>query len=115
MPPWVRLPIAVLFFLPLGSLHAEVDGHALRKFQHEAEALNARQPDAHRYRAGFFYGYINGVLDALNHKSVCFSACRCELETLIDRHYRQHPEDLDQPAAPTLTKLFEQHYPCKKP
>ena len=74
-----------------------------------------RNSRIHRYRAGFFYGFVNGVVDALNNRSVCFSACRCELETLISKHYQQHPEDLDKPAGPTPTKLFEQHYPCKLP
>jgi len=55
------------------------------------------------------------VLEALNYRSVCFSDCRCELETLISQHYLQHPEDMDKPAGPVLTRLFEQHYPCKTP
>lgn len=115
MPPLIRILHASPLLFAMGTLHAEVDGHTLLTFQREAEALNAQQPDAHRYRAGFFYGYINGVLETLNNKSVCFSACRCELETLIDQHYRQHPEDLDQPAGPTLSRLLEHRYPCNKP
>ena len=106
---------ALCLLLTASTLHAETDGHTLLKYQGEAEALNAQQPHAHRYRAGFFYGFINGVVDSLNNRSVCFSACRCELETLISKHYQQHPEDLDKPAGPTPTKLFEQHYPCKLP
>lgn len=115
MPPLMPALYALPLLFTMGNLHAEVDGRTLLEFQREAEALNAQQPDAHRYRAGFFYGYINGVLDALNNKSVCFSACRCELETLIAQHYRQHPADLEQPAGPILAALFEQHYPCKRP
>ncbi len=125
--PLMHSLCALLLLCAAETLRAETDGHTLLKFQREAEtfnaqqfqrdaeALNAQQPDAHRYRAGFFYGYINGVLDSLNNRSVCFSECRCELETLINKHYRQHPKDLDKPAGPTLTKLFEQHYPCKRP
>ncbi len=120
--PLMHSLCALLLLCAAGTLHAETDGHILLKFQREAEALNApqqeldaQQPDVNRYRAGFFYGYINGLLDSLNNRSVCFSECRCVLETLISKHYRQHPEDLDKPAGPTITKLFEQHYPCKRP
>ena len=115
MPQWMPILIVAFCFFKAGALHAEVDGHTLLKYQLEAEAVNAEKADANRYRAGFYYGYINGVLDALNNKSVCFSECRCELETLIDKHYQQHPEDSDKPAGPILARLFEKHYPCKKP
>jgi len=111
----MRILITTFFLFATGALHAEVDGHTLLKYQQEAEAFNADKPDAHRYRAGFFYGYINGVLEALNNRSVCFTACRCELETLLSRHYQQHPEDLKLPAGPVLARLFEQHYPCQQP
>ncbi len=113
--PLMRSLCVLLLLCAAETLRAETDGHTLLKFQREAEALNVLQPDANRYRAGFFYGYIDGVLDSLNNRSVCFSECRCVLETLISKHYRQHPEDLDKPAGPTMTKLFEQHYPCKRP
>jgi len=113
MPLLPRILFAALLFFASGALHAEVDGHSLLKFQREAEAFNAEQTGANRYRAGFFYGYINGVLEALNNRSVCFSDCRCELETLISQHYQLYPEDLDKPAGPVLSRLFEQHYPCK--
>ena len=107
--------LALLCLTMSGPLHAEVDGHQLAKFQLEAEAVNADKADANRYRAGFYNGYINGVLDAVNGKTVCFSACRCELDALVSRHYREHPEDLAKPAGPLLTGLLERHYPCKKP
>lgn len=106
--------IAVPFLFVTGSLRAEVDGHQLLKFQLEAEAVNTEKANANRYRAGFYNGYINGVLEALNGRNVCFSTCRCELEALISQHYKQHPEDLDKPAGPTLSSLFEKNYPCKK-
>lgn len=99
MSPLLRTLITTLFFFATGTLRAEVDGHTLLKFQREAEAVNAEKAEANRYRVGFYYGYINGVLDALNSKSVCFSECRCEL---------------DKPAGPTLSRLFERNYPCKK-
>ena len=114
MSRWMRILIAALFFCATGTLRAEVDGHTLLKFQLEAEAVNAEKADANRYRGGFYYGYINGVLDALNNRSVCFLECRCELEALISKHFKLHPEDLDKPAGPTLSSLFEKHYPCKK-
>ena len=109
MPHLLRILIAAFFLVAAGTLHAEVDGHTLLKYQLEAEAVNAEKAEANRYRAGFYYGYINGVLDALNNKSVCFSECRCELETLIGKHYQQHPEDRDKPAGPILARLFEKH------
>lgn len=111
----LRILIPTILLLAANPLHAEVDGHTLLKFQLEAEAFNADQPEADRYRAGFYYGFINGVLDAVNNRSVCFSDCRCELEKLVSQHYQQYPEDRDKPAGPTLTRLFEKHYPCKKP
>lgn len=115
MSPLLRTLIAALFLFVTGTLRAEVDGHTLLKFQLEAEAVNAEKAEANRYRGGFYYGYINGVVDALNSKSVCFSECRCELDVLISKHYQQHPEDLDKPVGPTLSRLFERNYPCKKP
>lgn len=107
--------IAAFLFFATGSLRAEVDGHQLLKFQLEAEVVNADREDANRYRAGFYNGYISGVLEALNGRSVCFSACRCELEALVSQHYKQHPEDLDKPAGPVMSRLFEKNYPCKIP
>lgn len=107
-----RMLIAALFLFAAGTIHAEMDGHSLLKFQLEAEAYNADPASANRYRAGLFYGYIQGVLDALNKRSVCFTDCRCELEVVIGKHYQQHPEDLDKPAGPVLARLFERQYPC---
>lgn len=115
MSQLTRILIAALFFFATGTLRAEVDGHMLLKFQLEAEAVNAEKADANRYRAGIYFGYINGALDALNNRSVCFSACRCELDALISKHYVRHPEDLDKLAGPILASLFEKNYPCKKP
>jgi len=114
MHRWMRILIAAPLLVAATSVRAEVDGHTLLRFQSEAEAFNAEKDEANRYRAGFYYGFINGVLDALNNSSVCFSACRCDLESLISKHYQQHPEDLDKPAGPTLSSLFEKNYPCKK-
>jgi len=82
----MRILITTFFLFATGALHAEVDGHTLLKYQQEAD-----------------------------NRSVCFTACRCELETLLSRHYQQHPEDLKLPAGPVLARLFEQHYPCQQP
>ena len=49
----MRSLCALLLLCAAGTLRAETDGHTLLKFQREAEALNAQQPDAHRYRAGY--------------------------------------------------------------
>lgn len=115
MNPLRGMLFAALLLFATGAARAEMDGHTLLKFQLEAEAFNAELDAANRYRAGYYYGYLNGVLDALNKRSVCFSACRCELETLVSKHYQQHPEDRDEAAGPVLTRLFEKHYPCKQP
>jgi hypothetical protein len=111
----MRPLIAWLLLCAAGTAHAEVDGHQLLKFQAEAEAVNAEKADANRYRAGFYNGFVNGVLDAVNGKSACFSDCRCELDALVSRHYREHPADLDKPAGPLLAALLEKHHPCRKP
>jgi hypothetical protein len=101
--------------LPLAlPVAAEVDGQQLRVFQQEFDAYNAERPEANRYRAGFYSGYLQGVLEALQGRSVCFKACRCELDDRVAQYLRDHPAELDRPAGPWLVKLLEAAYPCPK-
>ena len=100
---------ALLTSLPAG---AEVDGYQLLRFQQEADAFNEEHPDANRYRAGFFGGYLSGMLDALEGRSVCFKVCRCELDARVADYLRDHPDELDRPVATWLVKLLEDTYPC---
>lgn len=93
---------------------AEVDGYQLLRFQQEADAFNEENLDANRYRAGFFGGYLSGMLDALEGRSVCFRVCRCELDDRVAGYLRDHPDELDKPVAGWLVKLLEDTYPCPK-
>lgn len=103
------LLLAVLA-LPLG---AQTSGRQLREFGAEADAFNRNDPFANVFRAGHYNGYLAGVLDALQGRSVCFTACRCELEKLVASHQASHPETLDGPVATWLVPLLETAYPCR--
>ncbi len=108
--PLMHSLCALLLLCAAGTLHAETDGHILLKFQREAEALNApqedlgaQQPDVNRYRAGFFYGYINGVLDSLNraypvcaqdHAATGFSDSLPRSAKIIHKHLLQNGLDI---------------------
>jgi hypothetical protein len=113
------MPLRIPFFLGLTLLAAlpaaaEVDGHQLKVFQQEADAFNAEKPEANRYRAGFYSGYLTGMLEALQGRSVCFKGCRCEIEDRVAQYLNDHPAALDRPAGPWLVKLLEEAYPCLK-
>jgi len=101
--------VALLTVLPAV---AAVDGHQLLNFQREADAFNAERPEANRYRAGFFSGYLSGMLDALEGRGVCFRVCRCELDARVADYLRDHPAELDRPVGTWLVKLLEASYPC---
>jgi hypothetical protein len=105
------LAAAFLVALPAG---AQVDGLQLQRFQREAQAVDDGNPDADRFRAGFFKGYVAGVLDALEGRNACFRGCRCDLEAKLDRFLADHPEKRDVPAATWLPKLVEEWYPCPR-
>ena len=105
------LAIALSFALPVT---AEVDGIQLDAYRQEFDALNTGQPEANRYRAGFYSGYLQGVLEALQGRSVCFKGCRCEIDDRVAQHLRDHPADRDHPAGPWLAKLLEDAYPCPR-
>jgi hypothetical protein len=105
------LALALLVALPAA---ADVDGHQLKVFQQEADAFNAEKPEANRYRAGFYSGYLTGMLEALQGRSVCFNGCRCEIEAKVAEYLQSHPEAMDQPVSPWLARLLEESYPCPK-
>jgi len=110
-----RLPLLLALALPLAApVAAEVDGIQLDTYRNEFDALNAGWAEANRYRAGFYSGYLQGVLDALQGRSVCFKGCRCEIDDKVAQYLRDHPADLDRPAGPWLAKLLVDAYPCPK-
>jgi Rap1a immunity proteins len=96
------------------SAGAQVDGHQLQRFQQEAAALNDEKPDADRYRAGFYGGYLSGMLDALEGRGVCFKVCRCELDDRLARYLADNPAKRNQPASAWLATLLQEWYPCPK-
>jgi hypothetical protein len=111
----IRAGLAMAALLVTGPCAwAQVDGHQLHRFQQEAAALDDEQPGANLFRAGFYKGYVSGILEALEGRSVCLRVCRCEVEPRLARHLADHPERRDQPAAAWLPGLFEQWYPCPK-
>lgn len=115
--PGVNLTRVIVFGLVVAPslaqmAHAQVDGRQLQRMQQEYDAFNAARPDANNYRAGAYSGYLSGMLDALAGRGVCFRVCRCELDDRVAAWLRDHPDDLDKPAGPWLTKLLEASYPC---
>jgi hypothetical protein len=107
--------VAISAFLLLAQpAGAQVDGHQLQRFQQEAQAFNEEKPDANRYRAGFYAGYLSGMLDALEGRGVCFKACRCELDDRLAKYLADNPAKRDLPAGTWLAKLLEEWYPCPK-
>lgn len=96
--------------LPAG---AEVDTAKLRSFREEAEAFNRQDPFTDAYRAGHYNGYLAGIIDALQGRSVCFRDCPCEIDRLVAAHLAAHPQLQDAPVAGWLLPLLEQRYPCQ--
>lgn len=92
---------------------AAFDTGRLVDFRLEAEAHNAQDPFANLYRAGYYNGYLAGVLDSLQGKRICFRDCICELDRLVARHLADHPETGDRPAVEWLVPLLEARYPCR--
>lgn len=107
-----RTCMGLLFAVSL-PLAAQTSGKQLRDFAAESEAFNGNDPMANSFRAGYYNGYVNGIVDALQGRSVCFSECRCELDKLVAKHLATHPEAVDQPAARWLVPLLETAYPCR--
>ena len=92
---------------------AQIDTRQLKAFRQEAEAFNRQDPFANAYRAGRYNGYLAGVLDTLQGRSVCFRECLCELDKMVERHLAEHPELDDRPVIDWLVPLMEAKFPCK--
>jgi hypothetical protein len=110
-----RLSRVMLMVIGLACLPAaaQVGSAQLGDFRQEAEAFNQQDPFVNEYRAGHYNGYLAGVLDALQGRSVCFRECVCELDKLVGRHLAEHPELRDRPAIEWLAPLLEARFPCK--
>ncbi len=91
------------------------DGRQLEEFRAESEAFNRQDPFANAFRAGHYNGYLAGMLDALQGRSVCFRECTCELDALVGRYLTDHPEARERPVAEWLVPLLEARYPCRRP
>jgi hypothetical protein len=84
------------------------------EFRQESEDFNRQDPFANAYRAGHYNGYLLGVLDALQGRSVCFRECPCELNTLVGQYFASHPNMEDRPVTEWLVPLLEEKYPCEQ-
>ena len=114
LPGLARQSAALLFFfLATMPVAAQIGSEQLQQFRQEAEAFNRQDPFANAYRAGHYNGYLAGVLDALQGRSVCFRECICELDKLVERQLADHPEMGDRPVAEWLLPLLERKFPCK--
>lgn len=89
------------------------DSGQLQDFRAESEAFNRQDPFANAFRAGHYNGYLAGMLDALQGRSLCFRECSCELDTLVGRYLADHPAARERPVAEWLVPLLEARYPCK--
>lgn len=90
------------------------DGRQLEEFRAESESFNRQDPFANAFRAGHYNGYLAGMLDALQGRSVCFRECTCELDTLVGRYLADHPAARERPVAEWLVPLLEARYPCRR-
>ena len=119
--PRALLGACALSLLAMTSLPAAAqaltpgrDGRQLQEFRAESEAFNRQDPFANAFRAGHYNGYLAGILDALQGRSVCFRECTCELDTLVGRHLADHPAARERPVAEWLVPLLEARYPCRR-
>lgn len=106
----LALAVLILAAMPVS---AQRDGRQLKDFRAEAEALDRQDPFANAYRAGHYSGYLAGILDALQGRSVCFSDCPCEVDKLVGQYLAEHAAADDRPVAEWLVPLLEERYPCK--
>ena len=114
LPDLPRHLIALaLLCLAAWPVAAQKDTQQLRDFRNESEAFNRQDPFANAYRAGHYNGYIAGVLDTLQGRSVCFKECICELDKLVGQHLADHPKLQERPVVEWLVPLLESRYPCK--
>ena len=103
----------LLLFLAALPVAAQMGSEQLKQFRQEAEAFNRQDPFANAYRAGHYNGYLAGVLDTLQGRSVCFRECICELDKIVEQYLADHPEIADRPAIEWLVPLMESRFPCK--
>lgn len=94
------------------ALVAPRDTAQLQGFRVEAEAYNRQDLLANAYRAGHYNGYLAGILDSLQGRSVCFRDCVCELDKLVGRYLSEHPDAGDRPVVEWLVPLLQATYPC---
>jgi len=90
-----------------------LDTGRLTSFRLEAEAHNDGDPLANLYRAGYYGGYLAGVLDSLQGTRICFRECICELDKLVARHLADRPVPTERPVVDWLVPLLEARYPCR--
>lgn len=93
-------------------LAAGRDGRQLQDFRHESEAFNRQDPYANAFRAGHYNGYLQGIIDALQGRSICFRECACEVDRIVAQYLANHPQQLDRPVVEWLVPLLESAYPC---
>jgi hypothetical protein len=103
----------LLIFLAALPVAAQMGSEQLKQFRQEAEAFNRQDPFANAYRAGHYNGYLAGILDTLQGRSVCFRECICELDKMVEQHLADHPQINDRPVTEWLVPLMETRFPCK--
>jgi hypothetical protein len=106
----LALSVLCLAALPVAG---QMDTGQLKGFRQEAEAFNRQDPFANAYRAGRYNGYLAGVLDSLQGRSVCFRECVCELDKMVEQHLANNPGIDDRPVSEWLVPLMEKRFPCK--
>lgn len=90
----------------------QLSGGQLQAFRDEANAFNREDPFANLYRAGYYNGYLTGLVAALQGRSLCFKECPCEIDKLVGEYLERQPELRERPAADWLVPLLEARYPC---
>lgn len=106
----LALAVSCLMAAPLA---AQTTTRQLWEFRQEAEAFNRQDPMANAYRAGRYNGYLAGVLDALQGRTVCFQECVCELDKSVAAYLAEQRDINDGPATAWLVPLLEARFPCK--
>lgn len=78
-------------------------------------AISQLQMSTHPLDQGFFYGYMNGVLES-NIQKICIpnSVTDQQLALLIKKYMAEHPEELHLWAAEIILKSVNHAWPCQK-
>jgi hypothetical protein len=73
------------------------------------------QMNNHPLDQGFFYGYVNGVLES-TFQNICIpkNVSDKQLGLVIQKYMQEHPEDLHQRAVEIIIKAVKNAWPCKK-